>query len=264
MIAQSDDALLARGRYLMNGVVACGNCHIARGPQGQPLFEQGLSGGMRFDEAPFTAIAPNITPDQETGIGNWTNAQIARAIREGVRPDGSLIGPPMPVGFYRHISDDDLAALIAYLKSQPPVHHVVEKSVYRMPLPANYGPPVGKVGAPPQSDRVAYGKYLAQIGHCMECHTPRDSKGVLVESRTGAGGQLFKGPWGVSVSSNLTSSEKGLGGWSDAQIIAAIREGVQPTGRHLMPPMAFGWYKNINDADMAALVAYLRSLPPRQ
>ena len=78
---------LERGKYLMEGVVACGNCHFARGPQGQPLADKGLSGGMLFDEPPFKAYASNITPDADTGIGKWTDAQLAKAIREGVRPE---------------------------------------------------------------------------------------------------------------------------------------------------------------------------------
>ena len=76
---------------------------------------------MVFDEPPFKAYAPNITPDRDTGIGKWTDAQLVKAIREGVRPDKSLIGPPMPIEFYRHLSDADLAAIIAYLRAQPAV-----------------------------------------------------------------------------------------------------------------------------------------------
>ena len=79
-----------RGRYLMSSIVACGNCHTPMGPNG-PLPGQELAGGTVFDEQPFTAYAPNITPDKDTGIGSWTDAQIATAIRDGRRPDGSLI-----------------------------------------------------------------------------------------------------------------------------------------------------------------------------
>ncbi|HSV46324.1 MAG TPA: c-type cytochrome [Ramlibacter sp.] len=251
-----------RGKSLMEGIVACGNCHFARGPQGQPLAEKGLSGGMLFDEPPFKAYAANITPDAETGIGKWTDAQLAKAIREGIRPDKSVIGPPMPIEFYRHLSDQDLAAIIAYLRAQPPVKNAVPKSQYNIPLPPNYGPPVKSVKAPPASDKLRYGKYLADIGHCMECHTPHNDKGMLITSSLGAGGFELKGPWGVSVSRNLTPHETGLKGWTDAQIVKAVREGVDREGKPYKPPMAFGFYRNISDADMAALVAYLRSLKP--
>lgn len=262
--AQPDTAVLERGKYLMNGIVACGNCHVARGEKGEPLFDKGLSGGMVFDEPPmFKAFASNITPDPETGIGKWTDAQLAKAIREGVRPDGSIIGPPMPIEYYRHLSNRDLAAIIAYLRTQPAVRNAVPKSQFNMPLPAGYGPPVKSAKAPAPANRRAYGEYLAQIGHCMECHTPRDEKGMLQTSKLGAGGQVFKGPWGQSVSRNLTPHPSGLKDWSDAQIVKAVREGVDRNGQPYRPPMGFGFYQSISDADMAALVAYLRSLKPQ-
>jgi mono/diheme cytochrome c family protein len=251
---------VARGKYLMEGVVACGNCHVARGDKGQPLFEKGLSGGMVFDEPPFKAFASNITPDRETGIGKWTDAQLAKAIREGVRPDKSIIGPPMPIEFYRKLSDADLASIIAYMRAQPPVKNGVAKSKYNMPLPPGYGPAVGQVKAPPAGDKVKYGEYLADIGHCMECHTPRDDKGQIERSRLGAGGQKFPGPWGESVARNLTPHQTGLKDWTDEQIASAIRKGVDRTGQHYKPPMAFDFYSHIHDEDMAALIAYLRSL----
>lgn len=254
---------LERGKYLMDSIVACGNCHLQRGAQGEPLFDKGLSGGMVFDEPPFKAYAANITPDAATGIGKWTDAQLAKAIREGVRPDKSIIGPPMPIEFYRHLSDADLAAIIAYLRAQPAVANAVPKSKYNIPLPPSYGPAVKNVKAPQATDKLKYGEYLAQIGHCMECHTPRDDKGAPKTKQLGAGGMVFKGPWGESVSRNLTPHDSGLKNWSDAQIAKAIREGVDRDGKPYKPPMAFAFYKNINDADMAALIAYLRSLKPQ-
>lgn len=251
---------LERGKYLMEGIVACGNCHFARGDKGQPLFEKGLSGGMLFDEPPFKAYAANITRDADTGIGKWTDAQLAKAIREGVRPDKSLIGPPMPIEFYRHISDDDLAAIIAYLRAQQPVKNKVAKSVFNMPLPASYGPPAGHVAAPARANIVKYGEYLANIAHCMECHTPRSDKGMLLLDKRGAGGQVFAGPWGESVSRNLTPHKTGLKGWTDAQIMTSVRTGKDRNGNPYKPPMGYDFYKNVNDADTSALIVYLRSL----
>jgi mono/diheme cytochrome c family protein len=260
--AAQDKALLERGTYLMNSIVACGNCHVQR-DKGKPLFDRGLSGGMVFDEAPFKAYASNITPDPETGIGKWTDAQLIRGIREGIRPDGTLIGPPMPIELYRGMSDDDVKALVAYLRAQPPVKNAVPKSEYRIKLPPNYGPPIkAKVSAPPRSDKVKYGAYLAgPLGHCVECHTPM-VKGRHDWSQLGAGGNPFRGPWGVAVSKNLTPHDSGLKGWSDGEIERAIRDGVGRDGAPLKPPMAYGWYKNISKDDMSALIAYLRSLKP--
>jgi mono/diheme cytochrome c family protein len=250
-----------RGRQLVEGVLACGNCHVQRGPQGQPLADRGLSGGMPFIEPAFQAHAANITPDPETGIGRWSDAELARAIREGIRPDNSVIGPPMPIAFYRSISDADLRDVVAYLRAQPPVKNVVAKSKYDFPLPPNYGPPVANVLTPARSDRIAYGRYLADIAHCMECHTPRE-KGELVRSSWGAGGQVFKGPWGESLSRNLTSHETGLKSWTDLQIETAIRTGKDRNGQPYRPPMAFDHYRNISADDMNALIGYIRTLPP--
>jgi mono/diheme cytochrome c family protein len=254
---------IERGKYLMESIVACGNCHVARGPQGQPLFDKGLSGGMVFDEAPFKAYASNITPDRETGIGKWTDAQLAKAIREGIRPDKSVIGPPMPMPFYRELSDADLASIIAYLRAQPAVNNKVPKSEYKIPLPPAYGPSTKSVKAPPAADKLRYGKYLADIGHCMDCHTPRDDKGMLLTKFWGAGGTVFPGPWGQSVSRNLTPHESGLKNWTDAEVAMAIQTGINREGQPYKPPMAFDFYRNINDADMSALIAYLRSLKPQ-
>jgi mono/diheme cytochrome c family protein len=259
--AQDNDRL-ARGTYLMNSIVACGNCHVQRGEKGRPLMEKGLSGGMVFDEQPFKAYAPNITPDPDTGVGKWTDAQLAKAIREGIRPDGSVIGPPMPIIFYRGMADEDLDAIVAYLRAQPPVKNAVPKSEYRIKLPPSYGPEVKKVSAPSRKDPVKYGEYLAgPLGHCMDCHTPW-VKGVPDMTKAGAGGNPFRGPWGVAVSRDLTPHEQGLKGWSDAEIARAIREGVRKDGTPLKPPMAYGWYKNISEQDMKPLLAYLRSLKP--
>ena len=256
-------ALLERGKQLMEGIVACGNCHQARDDRGRLVRDKGLSGGMIFDEPPFRAVAANITPDPDTGIGKWTDAQLAKAIREGIRPDGSLIGPPMPMEFYRHISDADLAAIVAYLRAQPAVVNPLPRSVYRIALPPVYGPRVQSVAPPPAAEVVKSGEYLARIGHCMDCHTPRTADGRLLMEQIGAGGMQFPGPWGLSVARNLTPHDSGLKGWSDAEIARAVRTGVSRDGSKLKPPMAFSYYQNIGDADMAALIAYLRSLKPQ-
>lgn len=259
-----NDTLMIRGSYLAEGVVACANCHIARNQKGEPLFDKGLSGGMLFDDAAFQAYAANITPDPETGIGKWTDAQLEKAIREGIRPDGRLIGPPMPIPFYRNMSDTDLAAIITYLKAQPPVRHVVKKSVYHIPLPPNYGPPVANIQTPPSTDVLKTGEYLVNIGHCMDCHTPRNNRGMLLTQYLGAGGQVIKWPGGgEAVTPNLTPDKSGLLDWSDAQIEHAIRDGIAKDGTHLKRIMAFDWYKHINGPDMTAIIAYLRSLPPQ-
>ena len=116
---------LERGTYLMRGIVGCGNCHTPKGPDGHALQDQELAGGVVFKTPGFDAVASNITPDPATGIGNWTDDQIVDAIRNGKRPDGTTIGPPMPIEFYRDMSDTDVRALVAYLRTVKPIAHTL-------------------------------------------------------------------------------------------------------------------------------------------
>jgi hypothetical protein len=132
-------------------------------------------------------VAANITPDNDTGIGKWSDKQIVNAIRSGKRPEGTLIGPAMPIVFYRNMWDSDVLATVAYLRPVKAVNHAAEKSVYKSPLPESYGPTVDHVASVPMGDQVAYGANLASIGHCMACHTPMVND-KLDMTRAGAGG----------------------------------------------------------------------------
>jgi mono/diheme cytochrome c family protein len=261
--AMAADARLERGAYLMNSVVACGNCHTPKGPDGKAIAGQELSGGFVIESPVFRTVSPNITPDPETGIGNWTDQQLVNAIRNGKRPDGTTIGPPMAIEFYREMSDTDVNAIVAYLRSVKPIVHKVEKSTYKIPLPDSYGPAVTHVADPPKLNRLAYGKYLVTIGHCLECHTPME-KGQLVRAKLGAGGREFPmGPNGVAISPNLTrANPDGMAKWTDAQVRHTIATGIRPDGRPLIRLMAFDWYKNIDNSDYGAMIAYLRTLKP--
>jgi mono/diheme cytochrome c family protein len=118
------ESQLERGRYLVETLAGCGNCHTPREPNG-PLKDKKFAGGEVIKHADFTAVTPNITPDPRTGIGNWTDDQIDLAIREGRRPDGRLLGPAMPSRSYRSLADDDVKAIVAYLRSVPPVENPV-------------------------------------------------------------------------------------------------------------------------------------------
>jgi mono/diheme cytochrome c family protein len=253
---------IERGAYLVNHVAACGNCHSPLGPEGE-VAGQALSGRFVISTPGFDAYAPNITP---AGIGGWSDAEIARAIREGIRPDGGLIGPPMPIELYRGISDSDLAAIVAYLRTVPAVESDIPRSTYRMPLPAAYGPAVGEVADIPPRVTTEYGAYLAgPVGHCMECHTTMDANGRFdFETRLGAGGNTYDGPWGVSVSANLTSAPNALARWTDDEVAAMIRTGHRPDGTAMMGPMGFSFYAGMADDDVHAIIAYLRTLPPRE
>ncbi len=254
---------LERGTYLMHAMVACGNCHTPRGPDGATLWEKELSGRQVVDDKMMTAYSPNITEATKSGIGTWTDEQIVTAIRNGFRPDGSLIGPPMPVDLYRNMSDSDVSAIVTYLRTVKPSSNTEPKSVYKFPLPPAYGPKVTHVADVERSDKVNYGKYLVTISHCMACHTPLGKGGPDIANRMGAGGQQFAGPWGIVVSANITPSADGLKGWSDQDIKNAITKAVRPDGSKLTGPMAYDYYRNIKPDDLEAMVAYLRAIPPK-
>lgn len=256
------ETAVERGRYLVETIAGCGNCHTPMGPNG-PDRARNLAGGLVIvDDETMRAVARNITPDRETGIGGWSDAAIVRAIREGVRPDGRVLGPPMPFTLYRDLADEDVAAIVAYLRTVPPVRNEVERSTYNIPLPPAWGPPVTTVAAPPRTDQVAYGAYLAgPVGHCVECHSPPDERGQpQTATRRGWGGFAFPGPWGVSVSADITPT--GLGDWTDEEIVRAVTQGIGRDSRPLLPPMGFSYYAGMTAEDLEALVAYLRTLPP--
>ncbi|WP_116133006.1 cytochrome c [Tropicimonas sp. IMCC34043] len=254
------ETLLERGEYLVTGPMGCGNCHTPIGPEG---FVAGmeLTGRLVEQNEMFTAVSANITPAGE--ISGWTDAELARAIREGIRPDGSLIGPPMPFPMYRGLSDTDLSAIVAYLRTVPSVASDLPESTYNIPLPPAYGPPVDHVADIPRGVTADYGAYLAgPVAHCMECHTPMGPQGPLLDTDLGRGGFEFHGPWGTSVSANLTSSEDGLADFTDAEIAAMITKGVEPDGSPMLPPMPYPFFAKMTDEDLAAIILYLRSLPP--
>ncbi len=243
------DTPVERGAYLVNSIAGCGNCHTPKDAAGNAVPGMELGGGYAFEEPFGRSVSQNITPDPETGIGKWTDAQLITALRDGKRPDNRTLGPPMPFFFYRGISDDDAAAIIAYIRSVKPIHNAVEKSQFKIPLPPSYGPPVGHVAPPPRTDKIAYGGYLAgPLGHCMECHTPFAKPGQLDLNRLGAGGREL--PSGVAdgrvVSRNITPDpDSGIGKWSDADLKRAITTGIRPDGTRLTRTMAFDWYAKI-------------------
>jgi len=146
-----------RGQYLVETLAGCGNCHTPKGPNG-PVPSKKFAGGDVIKHADFTAVTPNITPDPETGIGRWTDRQIFLAIREGKRPDGRLLGPAMPSRSYRNLADEDVKAMVAYLRSLPPIYNpIAAESHYDEPLPPSWGPPVGRVEMPPKDDKLSHG-----------------------------------------------------------------------------------------------------------
>lgn len=245
-----------RGDYLVNSVLNCGGCHTPRGPGGA---ERSFSGGNVFDTPKFKVYSSNITPDKLTGIGNWTPDQIKKAIVHGVRSNGVALAA-MPSSFYADLTMRDADAIVAYLRMLKPVRNEVPAPEYKEAARHDALPKPGRMRG-----KVRQGYYLATIGHCMECHTPVEKGKQLFETSLGAGGRQFKGPWGVATARNITShKEKGLGSWTDAEIKRAITQGIRKDGSKLNPPMGFAAYAKMTDRDLNALVAYLRTVPPKE
>jgi len=255
------------GRYLVEGVLTCGNCHSPRGPGGVIDTTRLYSGGPQtWDEPSFKVKGANITPDHETGIGAWSEGDIKKALTEGIRPTGVQLASIMPYGFYKVFTAHDLDAVVAYLRSTPAVANKVEPPVYKAAIHVDIPPGAEKPMTEAKlQDPIKRGFYLVTIAHCMECHTPKVNDRIDFANSLGKGGQTFRGPFGESVSRNITShQEKGIGAWSDAEIKRTITQGIRKDGSRLKPPMGFAWYARMTDGDLDAVVAYLRTLPPKE
>ena len=262
-----------RGGYLVNTIMACGNCHSPRDASGKLIAERAFSGGLTFDTPAFVTTAANITPDMETGIGSWGDAEIKRALVEGMRPNhgrfaGVALAAIMPANFYKALLPDDLNAVVAYLHTISPVRNEVTAPVYKAPVRRDPYP-AAEAGFSKAmfADPVGRGTYLVTIGHCMECHTAW-SRGVSdFKAGLGRGGRVFPAPDGTpgATAANITSDPAaGIGAWNDAEISRAITHGIARDGRALKPPMAYPYYAALKEADLADVIAYLRTVPPLQ
>jgi mono/diheme cytochrome c family protein len=259
---------LEHGKYLVEGILTCGNCHTPRGPGGVLDTAKAYAGspGPQIDTPEWSAHPTNITPDKETGIGSWTGKDLERTLRTGKRPNGQQLAPLMPYIFYKIMTPKDMQAVVAYIRSQAPVSNKVPPNVYKVKKLTISSPPPGAEKPLPESamqDPVKRGFYLVTIGHCMECHTPL-VKGKRDWNALGTGGEKFEGPWGTTVSRNITPhKEIGIGSWTDEEIKRAITQGVRKDGTKLRPPMGFQWYARMSPADLDAIVKYLRTIPAR-
>jgi mono/diheme cytochrome c family protein len=261
--AEDQAASVKRGEYLLNGPVACANCHTPRGPDFSFLPGMDYAGGLKQVDPGYTTYSANITPDRGTGIDARPDQEIITAIREG-NVKGIVFFPPMPVRTYNNMSDEDVKAIVAYLRTIKPVRHFTQTSTWKIvqpPMPAAKGLP-----APPMTDKVAYGGYIVNsLAACFECHSTRgaDTRPDL-DHHLGAGGfEIELAPGEIVRTPNITPDpETGIELWSDADIKTAITEGVTSGGQHLSPPMPFAFYKNMTPEDLDAIVAYLRTVPP--
>jgi mono/diheme cytochrome c family protein len=266
------DSQIERGSYLVNTIMACGNCHSPRDANGQTIGDKALSGGLTFTTPAFVATASNITPDPETGIGSWSDAEVKRALVEGMRPDrGHLPGVPlaaiMPANFYKALLSEDLDAIVAYLRSLKPVRNEIAAPVYKVPIHRDSYPDAeAGFSKSMLTDPARRGAYLVTIGHCMECHSAWSRGASDFKTGLGRGGRDFsEAGFAGSKASNITSDRMaGIGAWSDQEIARAITHGIGRDGRTLKPPMAFAYYARLKDADLADIITYLRTVPPLQ
>jgi mono/diheme cytochrome c family protein len=254
---------VARGEYIVRNAAVCGGCHGAaeRDP------DAALSGGKEFHDWRIgTARASNLTPDAETGLGSWSEAEIARALRNGVRKDGRLLFPVMPYEWFHEMSDEDAFAVARYLKTLPPVHNEVTQSpnlIFKIGKLILGPKPAMTVTAPPRAATAEYGRYLSEhVALCAECHTPRGGlRDAPDRSRLFAG--MAKPPKGFPANpSNLTPDATGIGKWSEDDFVKTIHSGVTPEGEKLHPFMPWKQNGRMSDDDLRAIYRFLRTLPP--
>lgn len=255
---------LQRGRVVAF-VAGCHTCHTSHdfSQHGAPFVAGTELAGLVFPiPLPGRIVSSNITPDPTTGAGSWTDDQFARAIREGIGHDGRTLFPMMPYDAYRKMSDEDLAALVVYLRSVKPVRNPLPST--QVDFPVNYlvrsapEPVYGTVAGPAAQDQVARGKYLVGLG--CGCHTPSD-KGAMKPGLMLAGGNVMKGPWGMATSGNITPDPSGISYYTEATFITALRTGYVGA-RKLNSIMPFGEFKELPDEELKAMYAYLRTIPP--
>ncbi|MGI9308210.1 MAG: hypothetical protein ACR2P6_03040 [Gammaproteobacteria bacterium] len=272
---------LWRGGYLFTAVLGCAVCHSERNWElyGAPPIEP-FGGGRACEESadaqpglggdfPGTVCFRNISQHKQYGIGAWTDGEIMRAVREGVGRDGEALFPTMPYFIYRNISDYDLDALVAYMRSLPEVDNQLPPT--RLDFPVNVAirfapqPLSEEVPAPAMSDRVARGRYLAEVARCGFCHTQRDKRTRMpLEGKGFAGGAEFSSFDGIVYSPNLTPHETGIGDMSESEFVRMFKKHIEPkkVAKEKNSIMPWASYAQMTKEDLGSIYHFLTSLPP--
>ncbi len=258
-----------RGRYVTTAA-GCVSCHTEDRDDAVPF-----AGGRALATAFGTFYSPNITPDRETGIGAWSDAQFLRALHDGTGPAGKAYFPVFPYTAYTGVTDEDALAIKAFLFTLPAVHR--ENPAHRLPwylgtrlvaaawkllffTPARFAPDPAR---DPVWNRGAY--LVRHLGHCGECHTPRNRFGALRADREMAGNPA--GPENRKVP-NVTPDERdGIGDWSLPDIESFLETGMKPDGDFAGSGMGEVIDENtsrLTPGDRHAIAIYLKSLPPRR
>ena len=272
--------IIARGEYLTLHVAVCMHCHSMRdfnkfsGPDVPGTIG---SGGGKFDNTIFDAIpgtmySKNITPDSATGIGRWTDAELLRAIIQGIRKNGDTLFPLMPYAHFNHMAKDDLMSIIAYLRTIKPIRNAIPARQLMIPISVAYPAPAlqksvdGNV-RPQESDTVKYGGYLASMAGCTDCHSPY-VKGQPDFSREFAGGNTFTIAGFKVNSANITSdSATGIGAWDLQAFLNKFTVCREEKGYNYNPGkmntvMPVVDYAGMTDNDLKAIYAYMRTVKP--
>lgn len=266
---ESTPARLERGKYIFQHAALCVECH-------SPIeVKDGLitwppdktAAGEVFPEKrlPGVITAGNLTPDPETGLGKWTDDEIARAIREGVARDGRALFPLMPYDRFRQMSDEDLASVVVYMRSLPPVRNPLPATRIIFPvryLIRNAPEPVTQPVTPDLSTPVKRGEYLVTIGDCAGCHSPRGPHGEPLDALDFAGGGTLDGPLGKVTAANITPDETGIGNYTQEMFVEAMRTGKVGGVRKLSAIMPWQLMAGLADQDLDDMYAYLRTVKP--
>lgn len=257
---------LERGEYLTPGCRYCHSPHDWKAP-GMPI-EAGMdfSGEIEpYQELPGRIVASNLTPDRETGAGTWTDDMFARAIREGIGHDGRALFPLMPYVNFRELSDEDLASIVVYLRTVPPVHHELPATEIIFPVkylirnvPQPLTVPVPDVN--PQTEPQKYAAHMTTFAGCPDCHTP-SVQGQDIKGMSFAGGMPFSGPWGRVSSGNITPDDTGIKNYSEDTFLQVIHTGMV-NGQPLSPVMPSMAYKELHDSDLKAIFSYIHNVTP--
>jgi len=267
---EATEARLARGKYLVEGVAACFHCHTEHdmtNPE-YPIVQAKKGAGWVMPIPELNNIASrNITPDPETGIGSWSDDEVARAIREGVRKDGTALFPVMPYPFFASMDDEDVKSIVVYLRTIPAVKNTVptrqlpgplEYIVKTIPKPLTTPQPSHAASTP-----VERGKYLVTLAECKGCHTAADDKGQPLPGMDFGGGGAFddQALKKKVFSLNITQDPSGIAHYDESMFIQTIRTG-QVTSRLVNHIMPFEFFKNMTDDDLRDIFAFIKSVPP--
>jgi mono/diheme cytochrome c family protein len=266
--AQANNELVARGQYMF---AVAGGCACHTEPKGTP------HAGARAFPIPFgTVFSTNITQDQESGLGAWTDQQIHDALIRGIRKDGSRLLPVMPYEKYSGMAQEDLRAMIAFMRTLKPVKKATPALQTWAPFARSLGTPLflqvfGKFyTSPPQAPKsgIQRGRYLVDhVALCGDCHTPRNFIGAPERSLYMAGASEKNGPLGEAVPNITPDKETGIGDWRRQDIAELLLTAIKPDADNvqgLMYEVIQGTphgYKDMNKDDALAIADYIKSIP---